>query len=113
MASLGRMLPTHPAGMRLELRPPNQLGEILMANKGKFQPGQSGNPATQFKQGNRYRWRPGQSGNPAGVARSLCQFKESFNEGLLGHRSADEVANLLWQAVRDREPWAIQALSLL
>ena len=82
-----------------------------MANNGKFQPGQSGNPATQFKPGNRHRWQPGQSGNPAGIARSRLEFKESFNEALLGHRSADEVTNLLSEAVREREPWAIQALA--
>ena len=104
------MLATHPAGMRLELRPSNQLGEILMSNNGRFKPGQSGNPATRFKPGNRHRWQPGQSGNPAGIARSRVQFEESFSEALLRHGSADEAAKLLWEAVRKREPWAIQAL---
>jgi hypothetical protein len=84
-----------------------------MASNAKFQPGQSGNPATQFKPGNGYRWQPGQSGNPAGVAPSRVQFSESFNEVLLGPGDADEVANLLSEAVRKREPWAIRTLALL
>jgi hypothetical protein len=98
--------------VRIELRPSNQLGEI-MANNGKFQPGQSGNPATQFKPGNRYRWRPGQSGNPAGVPRTRLQSKGSFNEALLGQLTAVEFVNLLCEAARERRPWAIQALQRL
>ena len=99
--------------MRIELRPSTNSEEFSMANNGKFQPGQSGNPATQFRPGNRYRWRQGQSGNPAGVARNRLQFNESFYEALLSHRSADEVANLLADALRDREPWAIQIVARL
>jgi hypothetical protein len=38
------------------------------------------------------------------------EFEEQFYAALLGNGSADEVANLLWDAARQREPWAIQAL---
>jgi hypothetical protein len=103
------MLPTHPAGTRLELPPSSELGEILMANNGRFQPGQSGNPATQFKPGNSHRWRSGQSGNPAGTSRTRRQFEERCKAALLGQTSAEEVANLFAEAVRKREPWAIPA----
>ena len=81
-----------------------------MASNGRFQPGRSGNPATQFKPGNTHRWRPGQSGNPAGTSRSRRHFEERFNEAILGQESAEEVANILSEAVRKREPWAIQAV---
>ena len=80
-----------------------------MANNGRFQPGQSGNPATQFKPGNRYRWQPGQSGNPAGVPRNRFHFKESSNEALVRHRTADELVNLLCE----RKPCAIHDLQRL
>jgi hypothetical protein len=81
-----------------------------MTTNGKYQSGKSGNAATQFKPGNRHRWQPGQSGNLAGIVRSRLQFEESFYEALLGHGSANEVAGLLWEAARKREPWAIQAI---
>ena len=79
----GRLLVWTPSadGMRIELRPSNQLGEI-MANNGKFQPGLSGNPATQFKPGNRYRWRPGQSGNPAGRPKRAVNVQASLTKTL-------------------------------
>src|SRR4051794_23004180 len=44
------------------------------------------------------------------ASRSRLQFEESFYEALLGHGSANEVAGLLWEAARKREPWAIQAI---
>ena len=81
-----------------------------MASNGKYRPGQSGSPATQFKPGNKHRCQPGQSGNPAGIARGRLQFEERFYEALLGHGSAEETAGLLWDAARKREPWAIQAI---
>lgn len=76
----------------------------------KFKPGQSGNPETRFKLGNQHRWPPRQSGNPAGIARSRWQFEESFYAALLDRGSAEEVASLLWESARKREPWAIQAV---
>ena len=81
-----------------------------MPRDGKFRPGQSGNPNTRFKPGNPYRWQAGQSGNPAGIARSRLEFEESFYAALVEHGSAEEVASLLWESVREREPWAIQAI---
>jgi len=81
-----------------------------MSTKGRFKPGQSGNPKTKFKPGNRHRWQPGQSGNPGGIARGRLEFEESFYAALLGQGTADEAASLLWDAAREREPWAIQAL---
>ena len=76
----------------------------------KFKRGQSGNPRTRFKPGNQHRWQPGQSGNPAGIARTRLQFEERFYAALLETGSAQEVASLLWESVRKREPWAIQAV---
>lgn len=81
-----------------------------MSKDTKFKPGKSGNPQTRFKPGNQHRWQPRQSGNPAGIARSRLQFEESFYAALLDRGSAEEVASLLWESARKREPWAIQAV---
>jgi hypothetical protein len=81
-----------------------------MTKRTKFQPGKSGNPQTQFKPGNPHRWPPGHSGNPAGIPRSRWQFAETFYAALLQLGSAEEAANLLWTAARQREPWAVQAI---
>jgi len=81
-----------------------------MSKDTKFKPGKSGNPKTRFKPGNQHRWQPRQSGNPAGIARSRLQFEESFYAALLDRGSAEEVASLLWESARKREPWAIQAV---
>ena len=81
-----------------------------MTANGKYKRGQSGNSATRFKPGNQYRFQPGQSGNAAGIARSRLAFEEAFYAALLGHGSAEEVADPLWDAARKREPWAIQAI---
>jgi hypothetical protein len=81
-----------------------------MSANGKFNPGRSGNPRTRFQPGNRHRWQPGQSGNPDGIARRRLEFEKMFYEALLGQGAAEEAASLLWDAARDREPWAIQAL---
>jgi hypothetical protein len=40
-----------------------------MITNGSYQPGKSGNSATQFKPGNKHCWQQGQSGNAAGIAR--------------------------------------------
>ena len=74
----------------------------------KFKPGQSGNPATQFKQGNPHRWIPGVSGNASGKSRYRTQFEEAFNDALITQGSPEEAAQLLWQAAREKEAWAIQ-----
>jgi hypothetical protein len=79
-----------------------------MKNDTKFKPGQSGNPATRFKPGNPHRWGPGVSGNAAGKSRYRTQFEEAFNEALITQGSPEEAAQLLWEAARAKEPWAIQ-----
>ena len=79
----------------------------MLAN-GKFKPGQSGNPRTRFKPGKTQRWEPGQSGNPDGITRRRLEFDKAFYEVLLGQGAAEEEACLLWDAARDREPWAVQ-----
>jgi hypothetical protein len=81
-----------------------------MPRNGKFKPGESGNPKTQFKPGNPHRWQSGKSGNPAGIGPRRLEFEKTFYEALLGQGSAEEAAYLLWAAARDREPWAMQAL---
>ena len=73
-----------------------------MKRNTRFKPGVSGNESTRF--------RPGQSGNPAGRSKLRLQFDECFNEALLNHGSPEEAAQLLWDAARRREPWAIQDL---
>jgi hypothetical protein len=67
-----------------------------------FQPGQSGNPAS--------RWQPGQSGNPAGVSKRRAQFGKVFIDALAQEGTAEEAAALVWEAAREREPWAIQLI---
>jgi len=66
----------------------------------KFKPGVSGNETTK--------WGPGQSGNPIGKSKGRARFEEAFNEALITQGSAEEAAQLLWQAARGKEPWAIQ-----
>jgi hypothetical protein len=68
----------------------------------RFKPGVSGNETTK--------WKPGQSGNPAGKSKLRRQFEERFNEALLTQGGSEEAAQLLWEAAREREPWAIQEL---
>ena len=58
----------------------------------KFKPGVSGNETA--------RWGPGQSGNPAGKSKGRARFEEAFNEALITQGSAEEAAQLLWQAAR-------------
>lgn len=79
-----------------------------MENETKFKLGQSGNPETQFKAGNPHRWGPGVSGNPAGKSKYRSQFEELFNDALITQGSPEEAAQLLWEAARSKEPWAIQ-----
>ena len=79
-------------------------------NDTKFKPGQSGNAATQFKPANPHRWVAGKSGNPAGKSKYRTQFESAFNEALITQGSPEEAAQLLWQAARAKEPWAIQNL---
>ena len=68
----------------------------------RFKPGISGNQAAK--------WRPGQSGNPAGKSRRRAEFEETFTEALITQGGPEEAAQLLWEAARSREPWAIQEL---
>jgi len=79
-----------------------------MTKDTKFKPGQSGNPATQFKAGNPHRFGPGVSGNIGGKSKYRTQFEEAFNDALVTQGSPEEAAQLLWEAARSKEPWAIQ-----
>jgi hypothetical protein len=81
-----------------------------MGNSSRFKPGESGNPATTFKEGNHHRWPTGVSGNPAGKSRHRARFEEAFNEALITEATPDEAAKLLWASARNNEPWAIQAI---
>ena len=71
-----------------------------MKHDTKFKPGTSGNDATK--------WQPGQSGNPTGRSKRRTQFEDAFNEALVTEGSPEEAAKLLWEAARNREPWALQ-----
>jgi hypothetical protein len=79
-------------------------------HRGRFLPGESGNPETMFKAGNPNRFPSGVSGNPAGKPRSRVQFEEALVRAIVNHGSPEECAELLWKAARDGEPWAIQNL---
>jgi hypothetical protein len=68
----------------------------------RFKPGISGNEAAK--------WLPGKSGNPAGKSKRRIQFEDAFTEALIAHGGPDEAAQLLWEAARNKEPWAIQDL---
>lgn len=81
-----------------------------MDKDNKFKPGASGCPEKQFKPGNPHRWQPGQSGNPAGKSQMRVRFEEAFNEALITQGGPEEAAKLLWEAARNKEPWAIQEL---
>ena len=61
-----------------------------------------------FKPGNAHRWTPGVSGNPSGQSKYRTQFETAFNEALITQGSPQEAAQLLWEAARAKEPWAIQ-----
>lgn len=81
-----------------------------MKKNTKYTPGVSGCPEQQFKPGNSHRWPAGVSGNPAGKSKRRSQFEDVFNEALITQGSAQEAAQLLWEAARNKEPWAIQEL---
>src|ERR1039457_6555373 len=72
----------------------------IMKRDTKFKPGVSGNEPAK--------WGPGQSVNPADKSTARARFHEPFNEALITQGSAEEAAQLLWQAARGKEPWAIQ-----
>ena len=65
----------------------------------RFKPGVSGNEVAK--------WKPGQSGNPSGKSKLRLQFEENFNQALVTQGSPEEAAQLLWEAARKREAWAI------
>ena len=73
-----------------------------MKRNTKFKPGVSGNETAK--------WKPGKSGNPAGKSKLRLRFQETFNEALITQGCPEEAARLLWEAARNREPWAIQEL---
>ena len=73
-----------------------------MKRNTKFKPGVSGNETAK--------WKPGKSGNPAGKSKLRLRFEETFNEALITQGGPEEAAQLLWEAARKREPWAIQEL---
>ena len=68
----------------------------------RFKPGISGNETAK--------WKPGQSGNPVGKSKRRAKFEEAFGDDLIADGSPEEAAQLLWQAARSKEPWAIQEL---
>src|SRR5258708_7931454 len=68
----------------------------------RFKTGISGNESTK--------WKSGQSGNPAGKSKQRAQFEDACNEALITQGSPEEAARLLWEAARNKEPWAIQEL---
>src|SRR5262245_3223848 len=76
----------------------------------RFKPGKSGNPNTTFQPGNPHRWVQGVSGSSGGKSSHRSRFEQEFNEALLTEGSPEEAAKLLWDAARNREPWAIQAI---
>jgi hypothetical protein len=65
----------------------------------RFKAGVSGNEAAK--------WKPAQSGNPAGKSKRRALFEDAFNEALITLGSPAEAAQLLWEAPRAKEPWAI------
>ena len=77
---------------------------------GRWLPGESGNPERQLKSGHSHLWQTGQSGNPAGQPRARVDFERAFNEALVTAGSPEEAAQLLWEAARAGEAWAIQNL---
>jgi hypothetical protein len=79
-------------------------------SRGKFLPGESGNPETQFKPGNPNRFPRGVSGNPAGKPRSRVQFEQALVDAITNRGTPEEAADLLWEAARAGEAWAIQNL---
>jgi hypothetical protein len=76
-------------------------GQVRKPNT-RFRPGVSGNEVAK--------WKPGQSGNPAGKSKRRALFEDAFNEALITQGSPAEAAQLLWEAARGKEPWAIQEL---
>lgn len=50
------------------------------------------------------------SGNVSGKSKYRAQFEELFNEALISIGSPREAAQLLWEAARAKEPWAIQSV---
>jgi hypothetical protein len=70
-------------------------------------------PAGRFLPGHdvgiQTRWRD-VSGNPPGNTAARRRFEQAFYASLLGEGSPKEAAKLLWDAARNREPWAISNL---
>jgi len=91
------ILSGRPVWTRFELPSTNS-----MKRNTKFKPGVSGNEAAKWKQG--------QSGNPGGTSKLRRQFEEGFTNALITLGSPEEAAQLLWQAARKGEAWAIQEL---
>jgi hypothetical protein len=58
--------------------------------------------------GNPHRFGHGVSGNLSGKSKYRTQFEDAFNEALITQGGPEEAAQLLWEAARAKEPWAIQ-----
>jgi hypothetical protein len=56
-------------------------------------------------------WQPGQSGNPSGKPSALVVFERKFAEALANQGSPKELAEMIWNAARRGESWAILKLS--
>src|SRR5437763_15365584 len=68
----------------------------------RFRPGSSGNPGTQ--------WEPGRSGNPTGKSKRRLEFEAAFQRALKAETGPEEAVQLLVDAARAREPWAVREL---
>jgi hypothetical protein len=66
-----------------------------------------------FQQRNKIgrQWQPGQSGNPTGKPSALVVFERKFAEALANQGSPKELAEMIWNAARRGESWAILKLS--
>jgi hypothetical protein len=66
----------------------------------------------RFARGNKIgrTFQPGQSGNPAGKPKSRIAFEKAFYDSLISLGSPTEAAQLLWDAAREHEPWAVTLL---
>src|SRR3954453_5837699 len=81
-----------------------------MLKNTQYQPGQSGNPETQFKPANVYRWKKQQSGNPAGRATKRLRVEHFLVASLVDHGITREDALRVLEGVGKREASAVAEL---
>ena len=85
----------------MKRKPPESSPKSVRDPAGRFLPGHDVGINT--------RWRD-VSGNPPGNTAARRRFEQAFYAALLGEGSPEEAAKLLWDAARNREPWAISNL---